>query len=611
MILKVKEPQPQEYERFREGQVLFTYLHLAADEGLTRFLAERKVAAVAYETVQTPDGRLPLLAPMSEIAGRMAPHCGAANLERPKGGRGVLMGGASGVAPARVVVLGAGMAGTNAAWIAAGMEAEVAIVDKNVERLRFVDQIWRGRIQTVMSSRLAIERLVTEADLVIGAVLVPGAKAPHLVSEDMVAGMQPGAVVVDISIDQGGCFETSHVTTHSDPTYVVHDVVHYCVGNMPGAVPRTSTYALTNVTIPYAVEIATAGLEDAVRARPALGARRQRLRRARDERGRRRGARHADDTARLTRRRAGIAAGRRAMGDTLAVWADRYLDHLTVERGLSPNTLAAYRRDLRPVRGLLRGSATCAIPNEVVDADDPLVRGLDLGVDLGRGRTPVQRAVRRADAVVRAVVPPVPRCAKARPSAIPTAAVVQPKLPRSLPHPLPVDEVARLLEAPDAATLVGLARPRDPRGAVRSRTADLRARRARRRRRRPGGGVRPGPRQRREGAGGPARGVRPRGGECLPRRARARRSPLRRSRAALFLNQRGGRLTRQSCTRLLARHVTGGRDRAAGDAAHAPAFVRDPPAGGRRGRPRRAGAARARERRHHPDLHAGDQRPPP
>ena len=270
MILKVKEPQPEEFERFRAGQILFTYLHLAADEALTRFLAERTVSAVAYETVQSPDGRLPLLAPMSEIAGRMAPHCGASNLERPKGGRGVLIGGASGVAPAQVVVLGAGMAGTNAAWIAAGMEAEVTIVDKNVERLRFVDQIWRGRIQTVMSSRLAIERLVTQADLVIGAVLIPGAKAPRLVTEDMVARMPPGAVVVDISIDQGGCFETSHVTTHSDPTYVVHDVVHYCVGNMPGAVPRTSTYALTNVTIPYAIEIANHGLEEAIRHDHAL-----------------------------------------------------------------------------------------------------------------------------------------------------------------------------------------------------------------------------------------------------------------------------------------------------------------------------------------------------
>ncbi len=270
MIVKVKEPQPQEYQRFRSGQLLFTYLHLAADEALTRFLVERGVAAVAYETVQTPDGRLPLLAPMSEIAGRMAPHAGASNLERPKGGRGVRMGGAAGVAPARVLVLGAGMAGTNAALIAAGMEAEVTIVDKNIERLRFVDQIQRGRIQTVASSGLAIERLVLDADLVVGAVLVPGAKAPHLVSEDLVSRMHPGAVLVDISIDQGGCFETSHVTTHSDPTYVLHGVVHYCVGNMPGAVPRTSTYALTNVTLPHVLEIATLGLEGAVRADPAL-----------------------------------------------------------------------------------------------------------------------------------------------------------------------------------------------------------------------------------------------------------------------------------------------------------------------------------------------------
>jgi alanine dehydrogenase len=207
---------------------------------------------------------------MSEIAGRMAPHAGANYLERPKGGRGVLIGGASGVKPAKVVVLGAGMAGTNAAWIAAGMEAEVTIVDKNVDRLRWVDQIQRGRVQTVMSSALAIERLVLEADLVVGAVLVPGARAPHLVSASTVRQMQKGAVLVDISIDQGGCFETSHVTTHSDPTYVVDGVVHYCVGNMPGAVPRTSTYALTNVTLPYTLAIAEHGLEEALRADPAL-----------------------------------------------------------------------------------------------------------------------------------------------------------------------------------------------------------------------------------------------------------------------------------------------------------------------------------------------------
>jgi alanine dehydrogenase len=270
MIVKVKEPQPEEYERFRADHVLFTYLHLAADERLTRFLVERGVRAVAYETVQTPDGRLPLLAPMSEIAGRMAPQEGAKYLERPQGGRGVLMGGASGVMPARVVVLGGGMAGWNAAEIAAGMQAEVVVVDRNVERLREIDRIWRGRIQTVMSSALAIEQLVVGADLVIGAVLVPGAKAPHLVSAEQVRAMQAGAVLVDISIDQGGCFETSHVTTHADPTYVVDGVVHYCVGNMPGAVPRTSTYALTNVTLPYVLAIASNGVEHAVRDDPAL-----------------------------------------------------------------------------------------------------------------------------------------------------------------------------------------------------------------------------------------------------------------------------------------------------------------------------------------------------
>jgi alanine dehydrogenase len=270
LIVKVKEPQPEEYERFRADHVLFTYLHLAADAGLTRFLVDRGVRAIAYETVQTPDRKLPLLAPMSEIAGRMAPQEGAKYLERPSGGRGVLMGGASGVRPALVVVLGGGMAGWNAAEIAAGMQAEVVVVDKNVERLREIDRIWRGRIQTVMSSRLAVERLVVDADLVIGAVLVPGAKAPHLVTAEMVKEMRSGAVMVDISIDQGGCFETSHVTTHADPTYVVDDVVHYAVGNMPGAVPRTSTYALTNVTLPYLLALATDGAEQAIRDDPAL-----------------------------------------------------------------------------------------------------------------------------------------------------------------------------------------------------------------------------------------------------------------------------------------------------------------------------------------------------
>jgi alanine dehydrogenase len=272
MILKVKEPVPAEYDCLQEGQILFTYLHLAAGRELTEVLLHRRVSAVAYETVQLADGRLPLLAPMSEIAGRMAPHVGARLQEKEHGGRGVLLGGVSGVRPGKVLVLGAGMAGGNAAWIAAGMEAEVIVVDKSLDKLRFIDQIHKGRIMTLMSDRLTLEQRVRESDVVIGTVLVPGAKAPKLVTEEMVASMRPGSVIIDISIDQGGSIETSRMTTHSDPTFVVHDVVHYGVGNMPGAVPNTSTYALTNVTLPYAIVIADAGLEDAVRTDPALAA---------------------------------------------------------------------------------------------------------------------------------------------------------------------------------------------------------------------------------------------------------------------------------------------------------------------------------------------------
>jgi alanine dehydrogenase len=272
MVLKVKEPLPSEFERMREGQILFTYLHLAANRELTSQLIDRKVAAVAYETVQLADGRLPLLAPMSEIAGRMAPQVAARFLEKEAGGRGVLMGGVSGVRPAKVLVLGAGMAGANAAWIAAGMEAEVIVVDKNLDKLRFIDQIHKGRIVTLMSDRLTLEQRVREADAVIGSVLLPGALAPVIVSEEMVASMRPGSVIVDIAIDQGGCVATSRMTTHSDPTFTVHDVVHYCVGNMPGAVPNTSTYALTNVTLPYALAIADRGLEAAAAEDPALAA---------------------------------------------------------------------------------------------------------------------------------------------------------------------------------------------------------------------------------------------------------------------------------------------------------------------------------------------------
>jgi alanine dehydrogenase len=270
LVLKVKEPQTGELGFMRAGQILFTYLHLAAHKDVTDALCQTGITAVAYETVETPDGRLPLLAPMSEIAGRMAPHVAAHFLERASGGRGVLLSGVSGVHPARVVVLGAGMAGMNAAWIAQGMEAEVILVDRNVERLRYVDHIHKGRVLTLSSAALTIEEQVVTADVVIGAVLVPGALAPHLVGEDTVTRMRPGAVVVDISIDQGGCFTTSRMTTHTQPTYVTRGVVHYCVGNMPGAVPHTSTYALTNATLPYVLALGRQGFADAVRADEAL-----------------------------------------------------------------------------------------------------------------------------------------------------------------------------------------------------------------------------------------------------------------------------------------------------------------------------------------------------
>jgi alanine dehydrogenase len=270
LILKVKEPVAEEYHRMRKDQVLFTYLHLAASRPCTDALLESGITAIAYETVQLPDGSLPLLAPMSEVAGRMAPQVGAHHLQRDGGGRGVLMGGVSGVYAAKVVVLGAGVSGMSAAVISLGMQAEVLLVDKNIARLRQADAIYQGHCQTVASNAYEIERAVIDADLVIGAVLVPGAKAPMLVSNELVSRMKPGSVLVDISIDQGGCFEDSHPTTHADPTYRVHDSVFYCVANMPGAVPHTSTYALTNVTLPYVVEIANRGWREALRRDPSF-----------------------------------------------------------------------------------------------------------------------------------------------------------------------------------------------------------------------------------------------------------------------------------------------------------------------------------------------------
>jgi alanine dehydrogenase len=270
MILKVKEPIAAEYHRMREGQIIFTFLHLAASQECTDALVTSGATAIAYETVELSDGSLPLLAPMSEVAGRLAPQVGSHSLMRAHGGRGVLMGGVSGVHAAKVVVLGAGVAGMNAATIALGMQAQVLLLDKNINRLRQVDAIYQGRIQTIASNAFEIERAVIDADMVIGAVLVPGAKAPKLVSNELVSRMKPGSVLVDIAVDQGGCFEDSRPTTHAEPTFEVHNSVFYCVANMPGAVPHTSTYALTNVTLPYTVALADKGWKQAIIDDPAL-----------------------------------------------------------------------------------------------------------------------------------------------------------------------------------------------------------------------------------------------------------------------------------------------------------------------------------------------------
>lgn len=272
MILKVKEPQQSEVGMFREGQILFTYLHLAAYPELAAGLLERGIIGIAYETVQLADRSLPLLAPMSEIAGRMATQAGAYFLAKAQGGRGILLGGVTGVSPAKVAVIGGGMAGSNAAVIAMGMQADVVVLDTDINKLRRLDSVYQGRIVTLHSNKLTLEDQVLGADLVIGTVLVPGASAPKLVTDDMVRSMKRGSVLVDVAIDQGGCFETSRETTHTDPVYMVHDVLHYAVGNIPGAVPHTSTYALTNATLRYAVTLADEGVRDAVKTHPELEA---------------------------------------------------------------------------------------------------------------------------------------------------------------------------------------------------------------------------------------------------------------------------------------------------------------------------------------------------
>lgn len=270
LLLKVKEPIQPEYPRLREGLTLFTYLHIAADEPLTKAMLESGVTGVAYETVETADRRLPLLAPMSEVAGRLAPQMGAWALEKAHGGRGILLGGVPGVPPGKVVVLGGGVVGLNAAIIALGMQADVWVLEKSVDRMRELEIALDGRVTLAMSNRLQVEEVLPDADMVIGAVLIPGAVAPRLVTREMLSLMRPGSVLVDVAIDQGGCFETSHATTHDDPVFEVDGIVHYCVANMPGAVPVTSTKALTNVTLPYVEEIAEKGLSRAIDEDPAL-----------------------------------------------------------------------------------------------------------------------------------------------------------------------------------------------------------------------------------------------------------------------------------------------------------------------------------------------------
>jgi len=270
LLLKVKEPTAPEYKRLRPGLTLFTYLHIAADAALTRALVDSGVTGIAYETVETDGGALPLLAPMSEIAGRLAPQAGAQYLERPKGGRGILLGGVAGVTPGRVLVIGGGMVGYNAAVIAIGLGAQVTILERSVDRMRYLEQILSGRVTLLMSSSLQIEESLKDADLVIGAVLIPGALAPKLITREMLGAMKEASVLVDVAIDQGGCAETSRPTTHDDPVYTVDGVIHYCVANMPGAVPITSTRALTNVTLPYVEALADYGVVDAIGRDPEL-----------------------------------------------------------------------------------------------------------------------------------------------------------------------------------------------------------------------------------------------------------------------------------------------------------------------------------------------------
>ena len=549
----------------------------------------------------------------------MAPHVGARLQEREYGGRGILLGGVSGVRPAKVLVLGAGMAGMNAAWIAAGMEAEVVVIDRNLDRLRYIDEMQRGRIMTLMSDRLTIEQRVRESDVIIGTVLIPGARAPKLVTEEMVTSMRPGSVIIDISIDQGGCFETSHMTTHSDPTYVVHDVVHYCVGNMPGAVPNTSTYALTNVTLPYALAIAEHGLEDAVRADPALAGgvnayggqltNRAGGGRAPDGLGPGRvrdpgrGLSRAAESRPGWRRRAGggDTVDEQARGSWITLPSSAGCRGTPSTRiGGTSSKYAVYLREQRD-RRRARTRARRPSPGFVEWLSSR---------DLGEGRRYRASSVARALAAVRMFHRFLLREGEA--DADPAAAVVRPKVPaltcrgrsrssrsrRSWRLPATADPVAlrdpAILETMYGAGLRISELVGPGRGRHRCWRTERCARWARAAR---SGSCR--------SARTPLAAVDAYLTRARPLLARARSGP------ALFLNQRGGRLTRQGVSKILQAAVrrAGVRKRVTPHMLRH--SYRDPPAGGRRGRPRGAGAPRPCVAVEHADLHAGDGRPAP
>ena len=537
MILKVKEPVAEEYPRMREGQTLFTYLHLAADKPLTEELIERKVTAIAYETVQLPSGGLPLLYPMSEVAGCLAPQVGAYSLMKANGGRGVLMGGVGGVANAKVVIIGAGVSGQNAANIALGMGADVTLLDTDLDKLRMSFWRYNNRVHGLASSKLAIQQQVMEADMVIGAVLIPGAAAPKLVTNELVSQMKPGSVLVDIAIDQGGCFEDSHATTHDDPTYEVHNSVFYCVANMPGAVPNTSTYALTNATLPYAVALADKGWAAGLPRRRAASpwastptpasspTRRSAKRWASSRWGSRASWGDAEPRGpHLSRPPDGRA---RTGGQHLVVLPSRPGEVRRVP-GVAGHRPA--RRDHRVDRGRVPGR-----PARGHEAHPPL------------SATSAARTVVAVRGFHKFAV------SDGLATSDPAAAVKPPTPAKRLPKALPLSDVEAILEAAGAPDTVLALRDRALLEVLYGTGARIsEAVGSRHRRPRHGGRHRAAARQGRQGAARARSGSYARGrGRGLPHPCPPRAGGGRTGGPAMFLNSRGGRLSRQSAWTVL------------------------------------------------------------